>query len=188
VKKVLLFLLFVVVGFAGFVATRPGTFHIERSTTVSAPAATIQAEIDDFHRWAAWSPWEGLDPAMKKTIEGPASGVGATYHWVGNDKVGEGRMTVTGLEPAAKVDVRLEFMKPWKATNQTAFLLAPEGEGTRVTWTMDGTNDFMGKAMGVFMNMDKMIGADFEKGLASLKSVAETAAAAAPADSGAATP
>jgi uncharacterized protein YndB with AHSA1/START domain len=170
-KKVLIVLLVLVLGFVAFVATRPATYHVERTATVAAPPAAVYARIADFREWEAWSPWENLDPAMTKTFEGAESGVGAGYHWAGNDQVGEGRMTITEATPERRLLIRLEFIKPWAATNATAFDLEPSGDGTRVKWTMDGTNDFMGKAMSVFVNMDQMIGKDFERGLASLDSL-----------------
>lgn len=159
------------------ILTRPAQYHVERSTTIPAPAALIQTHLEDFHLWEAWSPWAKIDPAMQTEFSGPPSGVGAVYFWTGNDKVGEGRMTLTESVPAAKTAIKLEFLKPFKSTNATTFTLAPEGEVTKVTWAMDGNNDFMGKAMSLFTSMDKMIGPDFEKGLASLKQITETAAA-----------
>jgi len=172
-KRILLALAVLLAILLVVVATRPSTYRVERSATAAAPADVVYAQIADFHRWAAWSPWEKLDPGMKKTFEGPAMGQGAGYHWSGNDKVGEGSMTVTSARPGEQVVIRLEFLKPWASTNTTTFQLAPEGGGTRVAWIMEGHNDFMGKAVTLFMDMDKMIGADFERGLAQLKSVAE---------------
>jgi carbon monoxide dehydrogenase subunit G len=161
--------LIVVLGvFAAFVATRPGDFRISRSRTVAAPPAAVHAYVNDFHKWPEWSPWEKLDPAMKKEISGAPSGPGATYHWVGNNKVGEGRMTITDSRPPQSVTLRLEFIKPWTATNVTQFDIVPSGSGTNVTWAMTGHNNFMAKAFGVFMNLDKVVGTDFERGLASL--------------------
>jgi uncharacterized protein YndB with AHSA1/START domain len=186
-KKVLLVLLILIVVCLGFVATRPGTFHVERSATIAAPSEVVFARINDLHQWDAWSPWEKLDPQMKKTYEGTDAGVGASYHWSGNDQVGEGRMTIMESEPGSKIGIKLEFIKPWSATNTGTFTLVPEAGGTRVTWAMDGTNNFMSKAMSIFMNMDQMIGADFEKGLANLKELAE-ATAAMPADTTAGEP
>ena len=155
------------------VATRPADFTVQRSAVIAAPAATVHALVNDFHRWADWSPWDKMDPAMKKTIEGPPSGPGAKYAWSGNDKVGEGRMTIVDSRPGASVEIKLEFLKPFAATNQTIFTFQPEGTGTRVQWTMNGHNDFMGKAFTLFMDMDGMVGPDFEKGLASMKGLAE---------------
>lgn len=181
-KRFLLFLLIVIVGFVVFVATRPAMFRVERSATIGAPPAGVYAEIADFHRWPNWSPWEHLDPAMNRSLSGAESGTGAVYEWNGNDKVGQGRMTITGTQPDEQVAIKLEFIKPFQSTCVTTFDLKPAPEGTRVTWTMEGRNNFVAKAMGIFMPMDKMVGGDFEKGLGSLKQVAEHAAAA-PADS-----
>jgi hypothetical protein len=174
--KILIGLLVLVGGFAAFVATRPAQFHIERTATIKAPPDVTFAQVDDFHRWQEWSPWEKLDPTMKKTFSGPASGTGAAYAWAGNDKVGEGNMTITSAQPNEKVTIRLEFVKPWKAVNNTVFTFKPAADGTSVTWGMDGENNFLGKAFAVFMNMDSMIGTDFEKGLAALNTVAEAEA------------
>jgi hypothetical protein len=186
-KKVLLVLVVLVLGFLGFVASRPNTFHIERSTVIAAPADSVYAHIVDFHRWDDWSPWAHLDPSMKADFSGPAAGPGSAYHWAGNDKVGEGRMTVADVEPGRKVGIQLEFIKPFASRNTATFTLAPDAAGTHVTWAMDGPMNFVSKAMCIFMPMDKMIGPDFEKGLAALKHAGESAstatAAAAPADS-----
>ena len=159
----------VVAAWAAFVATRPSEFRITRARTMAAPPEAVHALVNDFHKWTEWSPWEKLDPDLKREYSGPSAGVGAAYHWVGNNKVGEGRMTITGSQPPHGVTLRLEFLKPWKATNTTQFEFLPSGSGTTVTWTMTGTNNFMFKAMGLFMNMDKMVGPDFEKGLANLE-------------------
>jgi uncharacterized protein YndB with AHSA1/START domain len=156
-----------------FIGTRPGEFHVERSTTIAAPAAAVYSRLDDFHQWAAWSPWDKFDPQMSKVYEGAASGVGASYHWTGNNKVGEGRMTISQSEPPARLVMTVEFFKPWKGNNTTTFSLAPDGANTKLTWAMEGKEDFMGKAMGLFMNMDKMIGPDFERGLANLRTQVE---------------
>jgi hypothetical protein len=155
------------------VATRPAEFHIERSVVVAAPAAVPFAQVNDFHSWPAWSPYEKLDPAMKKTYEGAPSGVGATYAWAGNDQVGEGKMTILTSEAPRKLTVRLEFTKPFAATNTATFTFTPEGSGTKVTWAMDGRNGFLAKGAGMVMDMDKLVGGDFEKGLAALKAVSE---------------
>jgi hypothetical protein len=170
----------------GVVMTRPATFHVERSIGIEAPAAAAYEPVADFHRWTEWSPWEKLDPAMSRTVEGVGGAVGSTYHWSGNDKVGEGRMTVLEAEPGDHVTIRLEFLKPFASTSITRFTFAPEPGGTRVTWNMDGNNDLMAKAMSLFASMDKMVGPDFERGLANLKTVAESAPVATPADSAAA--
>jgi uncharacterized protein YndB with AHSA1/START domain len=177
-KKVLIVLLGVVFAFVVFVATRPATYHIERSATIAAPPSMVYAHVENVRMWEAWSPWEELDPEMEKTYEGPESGVGAGYAWAGNDQVGVGRAIIIEAEPNEKVVSDLEFIKPWESKSVTTYALAPAESGTRITWSMDGSNDFMGKAMSIFMNMDQMIGADFEKGLASLKKIAEAEAAA----------
>jgi len=187
-KNVIRVVLIVVALLILYIGTRPGEFRVERSATIAAPAEAVFARLDDFHQWAAWSPWEKLDPKMSKAYEGAASGVGASYHWTGNDKVGEGRMTISQSEPPSKVVMAVEFLKPWKATNTTTFTLAPEGPNTRVTWAMQGKEDFMGKAMGLFMNMDKMIGPDFEQGLANLRAQVEGGAQSPAADATAAPP
>jgi hypothetical protein len=179
-KKILLVLVAIVAAFALFVATRPANFRVSRSISVTAPPSALYAQVVDFHRWDAWSPWAKLDPAMKTTFSGPVAAPGSSYHWVGNDKVGEGRMSIVEAKPAERVAIRLEFIKPFAATNSTEFVFAPSGGTTRTTWTLEGRHNFVGKAFAVFNDMDKMIGADFEKGLAQLKAVAEKEARAQP--------
>jgi hypothetical protein len=179
-RKILLGVAALVVILVLVVLTRPATFHIERSITMAAPPENAFAQVNDFHAWPAWSPWEKLDPAMKKTFDGPATGVGAQYAWSGNDQVGEGRMTVEKSKTPSEIGIKLEFLKPFAATNQTTFTFAPAAGGSKVTWAMDGENSFMAKAASLFMDMDKLIGGDFEKGLAAMKTAAETAAARAP--------
>jgi hypothetical protein len=125
--------------------------------------------VNDFHHWDRWSPWEKFDPAMKKTFEGPPAGPGAIYSWVGNKKVGEGRMTILESKAAEFVTMKLEFIKPFAATHQAMFKLAPTAGGTHFTWSMEGNNNFMGKAFSLLMNMDKMVGKDFERGLGNLE-------------------
>jgi len=180
IKKILLglvvFIVVLVVVFVCIVALQPSHYRIERSANINAPASVVFAQVNDFHKWEAWSPWAKIDPAMKQTYEGASSGTGAIYTWAGNNQVGEGRMTITESHPNDLIKIKLEFIKPWSATNATDFAFKPQGNQTAVTWTMDGDNNFMGKAFGLFMNMDKMVGGDFEKGLAQMKSVAETAA------------
>jgi hypothetical protein len=170
-KKILLALLVVVAGFLLLVVSRPDTFHIERSASLSAPPEVVFNRLNDFHGWPDWSPWEKLDPAMKRTFGGPESGPGATYAWVGNDKVGEGSMRIQNATSPTHLGIELKFVKPFEATSQAAFALAPEGTGTKVTWSMDGKNNFLGKAMCLFMDMDKEVGGQFESGLATLNSV-----------------
>jgi uncharacterized protein YndB with AHSA1/START domain len=176
-KKILMVLVVLVLAAVAFVASRPNEYRVERSATLAAPPEVVFAQIDDFHNWAAWSPWEKLDPQMQKSFGGAASGAGAGYHWVGNNQVGEGRMTITESVPNDRVAIKLEFLKPWQSTSNCTFTLAPGDAGTRVTWAMEGKNNFMSKAMGVFVSMDKMIGGDFERGLATLGTVSAAAAA-----------
>jgi hypothetical protein len=163
------------------VATRPGHLHVERSLAMAAPPSVVFPLIDDFHAWQSWSPWEKLDPNMKREITGAPHGKGALYSWSGNDDVGSGTMEITESNPPQQVEIRLEFKQPWAATNTTTFTLAPAASppgGTRVTWAMDGENSFGAKAMGLVMDMDQMIGKDFESGLANLQALAEAAAEA----------
>jgi uncharacterized protein YndB with AHSA1/START domain len=151
---------------------RPNTFRIERSTTIAAPPEKIVALIDDFHAWDQWSPWEKIDPTMTRTFEGPERGVGAIYGWAGNGKAGAGRMEILEDTPA-RVLIKLGFIKPFEAHNTAIFTLESQGDATRVVWAMEGAQPFIAKLMGLVFNMEKMVGPDFEKGLASLKASAE---------------
>ncbi|HEY0864002.1 MAG TPA: SRPBCC family protein [Lacunisphaera sp.] len=173
IKKILLSLAAIIAIVLVVAAFQPSEFRVTRSATIAAPAAVIFPEINDFHRWAAWSPWEKLDPAMQRTFAGAAAGEGAVYAWEGNSDVGSGRMTITGSRPAEAITIRLEFFTPMPGVCPTEFTFRPEGGSTRVTWTMSGTNNYLSKVVCLFMNMDKMIGGDFEKGLAELKRLAE---------------
>ncbi len=175
IKKIAIALALIVIVFAIVVATRPADFRITRTTSIAAPPAAVFAQVNDFHKWEGWSPWAKLDPTMKTTYDGPAEGPGAGYAWAGKSEVGEGRMTITESHPSDLVRIKLEFRKPIAATNTTEFTFKPEGNQTAVIWTMTGTNNFMGKAFDLVMNMDKMVGADFEKGLAQMKSLLEGA-------------
>lgn len=159
-----------------YVGTRPNTMHYERSLLIEAPADAIFPLINDFHLWGQWSPWEKLDPDMKRTYDGAASGPGAIYSWAGDKNIGEGRMTMLQTKPNEHLPIKLEFFKPFAATNEANFYLKPEAGGTRVTWTMDGPANFMSKVMGLFMNMEKMIGGAFEQGLADLSKAAKARA------------
>lgn len=171
-KYLLLGLVLVIAGILLFATTRPDTFRVQRSATIQAPPDKVLAYLEDFHRWNAWSPWEALDPAMQRSHSGPASGRGAIYAWVGNRKVGEGRMQILDVTPAS-VRIQLDFIKPFEGHSIAEFHLEPKGGATAVTWTMSGPNQYMGKVMGLFCDMDKMIGKDFEAGLAKLKTAAE---------------
>ncbi|HYE08149.1 MAG TPA: SRPBCC family protein [Planctomycetota bacterium] len=158
------------------IATRPATFQIQRAQTIAAPPAAVFAEVNDLAAWTAWSPWEQRDPALTRTYGATTAGVGATYHWRGNSDVGEGRMTITESRPAERIGIDIEFIKPFAARNRVAFDFAPAPAGATVTWTMSGEHNFMGKAFCLFMDMDAMVGGDFEKGLAQLKAVVEAKA------------
>lgn len=175
-KKVGTVLGLVLVALLAFIATRPADYRVERSAQIAASAALVFPLVNDFHRWEKWSPWEKLDPNMKKTFSGAEAGIGAGYGWAGNDQVGEGRMTILESQAGERVAIKLEFLKPWTATNATTFSFKPDGAGTRVTWAMEGHNNFVAKAFSLFMDMDAMIGKDFEKGLASMKDQAEAQA------------
>jgi hypothetical protein len=175
IKKILIGLAIVVVALVVIIALQSSTYHVERSAMMNAPAPVIFAQVNDFHKWNAWSPWAKLDPAMKQTFDGAPAGNGAGYAWVGNSEVGEGRMTITESHPSDLIKIKLEFIKPFAANSNTVFTFKPEGNQTRVTWAMDGDKNFIAKAFHLFMNIDKMVGGDFEKGLAQMKSVAEAA-------------
>ena len=157
------------------VATRPSAFSITRSARIAAPPAAVFAQVNDFHNWPAWNPWAALDPAMKETYEGTPSGPGAIYTWVGNHHAGAGRMTISDSRPAELIRITLEFFRPFAATNTTEFTFRPEGDQTLVTWSMSGRNNFVAKAMCLVVNMDRMVGGQFEKGLAKMKSIVEAA-------------
>jgi hypothetical protein len=163
----------VILLFIGIVAMQPADFRITRKATMAAPPATVFAQVNDFHLWQEWSPWAKMDPAMKSTYGGAAAGTGANYSWVGNKQVGEGRMTILESNPNEFIRIQLEFLKPFKATNMAEFTFHPEGAHTAVTWSMLGKKGFLFKAFGLIMNMDKMVGNDFEKGLAAMKTIVE---------------
>ena len=167
----------VIVLFVIVVSTRPTDFSVVRQATMAAAPATVFAQVDNFHNWVPWSPWEKRDPNLKRTYSGPEAGTGAMYAWAGNNQVGEGRMTIVESKPGERIRIKLEFLKPFAATNEAVFTFATQGNQTLGTWTMTGKNNFMAKAMGLFMNMDKMIGTDFEAGLAGIKAIAEKPAA-----------
>lgn len=173
VKKIALVLLLLIAGVLAYAATRPDTFHVERSATVSAPPAKIFAIIEDFKQWSAWSPWDKLDPNMKRTYSGAERGVGAIYAWEGNSDVGKGSMEITEAVPNEKMVEKLKFLEPFASQSTVTFTLTAKGQETEIKWAMDGDNEFMGKLMGIFMDMDTMIGKDFEAGLANLKALAE---------------
>lgn len=171
-KYLLIALVLAVVGVFGYAMTMPDGFRVERSTLIAAPPEKIVAIVTDFKRGGEWSPWEKLDPAMKRTYSGAPAGVGAIYEWDGNDDVGAGRQEIVKAEPGL-VSMKLDFLRPFEANNMADFNLLPEAGGTKVTWSIYGPNPLMSKIMGVFMDIDAMVGADFAKGLAALKELAE---------------
>jgi len=173
--KTLIALAVIVVVFVAIVATQPSEFRVARSAIIAAPAPVVFAQVNDFHKWRAWSPYEKLDPAMKKTYEGPPAGTGASYSWAGNSHAGEGRATITESRPNELVRIKLDFVKPFEGTAFAEFTFKPEGDRTVVEWSLVGNNNFVSKAVHLFMNMDKMVGGQFEDGLAELKSVVEAA-------------
>jgi len=156
------------------IASRPNEFRITRSATMSAPPSAVFAQVNDFHNWDDWSPWAKLDPTAKNSFEGAPSGVGAGFSWDGNNKVGAGRMTIVESKPNDLIRIKLEFFRPFKTTSTAEYTFQPVGNQTEVTWSMFGTSNFMSKAFSLMCNMDKMIGKDFEKGLASMKSIVES--------------
>jgi hypothetical protein len=172
-KKIAIGVVVLILIVLGLAAMQPDSFRVQRTIAIKAPPEKIQPLISDFHNWPAWSPWEKLDPAMKRTYSGAPKDQGAVYAWEGDDKVGAGRMEITGLAQPTKVDIKLDFLKPFESHCLTEFVLEPKGDLTTVTWTMSGPSNFMTKLMGLAVSMDKMIGKDFETGLANMKAVAE---------------
>lgn len=171
---ILLGLLALVGLFLIVVAMQPSEFRTTRSATMAAPASAVFPYVNDLRKFQEWSPWARMDPTCKTTFEGPAAGEGAKFHWAGDNQVGEGGMTIVESRPHELVRIRLEFLKPFQATNTAEFLFQPEGDRTRVTWSMFGKNNFFFKAFGLFVNCDKMIGSQFEEGLANMKAIVET--------------
>ena len=173
VKLMLIVVALLLAALMFYVATRPASFRIRRSTRIAAPREKLFAFVSDLHNFDAWSPWAQLDPAMRKTHFGAASGVGASYEWQGNKNVGHGRMEIVEVAAPERVLIKLDFLKPFEAHNMAEYLLAENGGETEFTWSMSGPNTFMSKVMGLFFSMDRMVGAQFERGLAALKAVAE---------------
>jgi uncharacterized protein YndB with AHSA1/START domain len=172
-KKILLGLTLVLVIILAVAATRPDTFRVERATQIKAPPEKIFNLIDDFHQWGAWSPWERLDPEMKRFYSGAPRGKGAVYAWEGNSDVGRGRMEITDSDAPSHIVIALHFIEPFEAQNVTEFNLSPNGDSTDVRWSMRGRNPYIAKLMTMFVSMDSMVGKDFEAGLANMKAVAE---------------
>ena len=156
-----------------YAATKPDTFRVQRTVSINAPPDKIFPLLNDYHNWPSWSPYEKMDPAMKRTYSGPASGKGSVYDWEGNSNIGKGRMEILESTPPSKLSIKLDFMKPFEAHNIADFTLEPKGDRTDVTWAMHGPLPYTAKVMHTFFNMDKMAGGQFEEGLANLKSAAE---------------
>jgi carbon monoxide dehydrogenase subunit G len=176
-KKILgiaaLVLVVAVAGVLLYATTQPDTFRVARSQSIKASPDKIYAYINDFRSWPGWSPYEKKDPAMKRTLSGPPAGMGAVYAWEGNGDVGQGRMEIVEAKPASKVGIKLDFIKPFEAHNMAEFTLEPRGDATQVTWAIHGPMPYISKVMCLFLDMDKMIGRDFEVGLANLKAATE---------------
>lgn len=180
-KKILIALAVLFVGLIGLcivVSLQPSAYSVQRSTTIAAPSATVFALVNDFKAWDGWSPWKKLDPSAKTTLSDPSAGKGATFSWAGNAQIGEGTMTILDSKPDEWVDIEQVFVRPFAGKARITFTLAPEGSGTKTIWTLSGTNDFFGKAICMCMDMDSMLGKDFEQGLANMKAVAEKSATA----------
>jgi len=175
--KIAIAVLVVLLAFGGFVAMQPDTYHVERSASIGALPPVVFAQLDDFKAWGEWSPWDKIDPSMKREYGGPERAVGATYGWQGNADVGQGKMTIVELERPTRIAYRLEFIEPFASIATSTMTVERKETGSKVTWAMDGGRDFMSKLFGLFMDMDTMIGKDFDKGLAQLKAVAEEDAA-----------
>lgn len=173
VLYVLVTLAIAIAAFLVFVAMKPAHFRVERTAHIAAPPSAVFDNVNDLHKWNAWSPWMELDPNVKQVYSGPSSGVGQSQAWSGNAKAGQGKMTILESNPAQDVHVQVEFIKPFAATDQAIFTFQPEGGGAAVTWAMEGDNNFFFKLFGTLMNTDKMLGDDFNKGLAKLKTVTE---------------
>lgn len=171
-KKIAIVIVVAIAALLIYAATKPDTFRVQRSASIKAPPEKIVALLSDFRRWQAWSPWENRDPAMKRSFSGPANGKGAVYAWDGNSEVGKGSMEMTEVTPS-KVALNLDFIKPFEGHNKVEFLLESKGDATNVTWDMHGPMPYISKVITIFCDMDKMIGKDFEAGLANLKAVAE---------------
>lgn len=172
-KKILLAVAVIIAAFIVVVALQPADFRIARSAVIDAPPPAVFQHVNNLRKWEDWSPWAKLDPAARSTFEGPEAGRGAIFKWSGNSEVGEGTMTVTDSKPAELVRLRLDFTKPMAATNVAEFTFEPRGPATAVTWSMSGRNNFIARAVCLFMNPDKMVGGAFEQDLANLKKVAE---------------
>ncbi|HEY9552679.1 SRPBCC family protein [Allosphingosinicella sp.] len=171
--EIILIVLVILAALLIYIMTRPNTFRVRRSAMIDAPPEKVFPLINDFHRWEVWSPWEKLDPALQRRFSGPESGKGSIYEWQGNKKVGQGRMEIVDSFAPSKILIKLDFLKPFESHNTTEFTLEPKDRATEVNWEMYGPSPFMTKAMSLFGGMDKMVGKDFEKGLANMRAAAE---------------
>ena len=169
IRLIVIVVVFAIVGLLLYATTRPDSFSVQRVASIAAPPAQVFALVNDFHRWSAWSPWEKLDPEMKRSFSGAEQGPGAVYAWEGNKKVGAGRMEILSAQAPSQVEIKLDFIRPFEGHNITQFSFVPQGEGTEVTWVMSGPAPFITKLMGIFVSMDAMIGKDFEAGLANMR-------------------
>jgi len=174
-KKILIAVLLLIVAFVVVVALQPSEFKVARSTTIAAPVADVFPNVNDFHKWEAWSPWAKLDPDAKVSFEGPPEGTGTVMTWSGNDKVGEGKMTLVDSAPDEHVNIKVDFVKPFEGSVDSGFGFKPDGGQTLTIWTMSGHHNFIEKAFCLVMNGKKMMADDMDKGLAQLKSVVEGA-------------
>lgn len=172
-KKILLVFVLIIAGILAFAATKPDDFSIERSIAIKAPPEKLFAIVNDHHRWSEWSPWDKLDPGMKRTFSGASSGVGANFAWEGNSQVGSGRNEIVESVPPSKIGMKLYMLSPMETTNDVTFTFVPQGESTKVTWRMFGKQPYIGKLINVFIDCDKMVGGMFEEGLSNLKAAAE---------------
>lgn len=172
-KKLILVLVILVGGVVALATRQPDSFSVQRSATIQAAPEELFGLVQDFHEWAKWSPWEKMDPDLKRTFEGPAAGKGAKYGWEGNSEVGKGSMEIVEATVPTRIGIKLDFVEPFEQLADVKFDFVPEGDSTKVTWSMAGNNNFLSKIMCVFMSMDKMVGGDYETGLANLKNVAE---------------
>lgn len=173
VKKIAITIAILIAVILIYAATRPDTFRIERSTSIKAPPEKIFPLINDFHQWEAWSPWEKIDPAVKRGYSGAGSGKGAVYAWQGNKDIGQGRMEIIGSTPSSNVVIKIDFIRPFEAHNTIEFTLERQGDAAKVTQAMYGPSPFLSKLVGLFCSMDKMVGQKYEEGLAGLKAIAE---------------
>jgi uncharacterized protein YndB with AHSA1/START domain len=171
-KTILIVVVVLIAAILVYAATLPDDFRVQRTTSIKASPEKIFALINDLHRWDSWSPWEKMDPAMQRTFSGATAGKGAVYAWQGNSKVGEGRMEIADASPPSRVMIKLDFIKPIEGHNTAEFTLDPKADSTNVTWSMYGPSAYIAKVIGVFASMDKMIGKEFETGLANMKAVA----------------